>query len=37
MKNNKALHGAVLELLFADIISTEQANEFHKKIDKIII
>lgn len=33
---NKDAHNAVLTLLFMDILSTEQANKLHRKIDKKI-
>jgi hypothetical protein len=35
MENKKA-HEAVLFLLFADILTSEEANRLHKKIDKKI-
>jgi hypothetical protein len=36
MPENKQAHEAVLILLFADIITSEEANKLHKKIDKKI-
>lgn len=34
MELNRALHHAVLKLLFENILTTEQANKLHEKIDK---
>lgn len=34
--NNKLTHDAVLTLLFADILTSEEANKLHEKIDKRI-
>lgn len=34
--NNKRAHEAVLVLLFANILSSDKANELHEKIDKKI-
>lgn len=33
---NQSAHESVLNLLFLDILTTEQANKLHAKIDKII-
>ena len=33
---NKIAHEAVLTLLFADILTSEEANKLHEKIDKKI-
>lgn len=35
-ERNKKAHEAVLTLLFADILTSEQANKLHAKIDRKI-